>query len=249
MQRIALVLCAIAVMFGGCAKPAKVASRPLPEPLMQTRNFRERAVPPAPRPRRPEPAVVRPAPLPDFDTRQWIPPGGIKRGQWNAIVVHHSASTNDTPQTMDNYHRRVRKWVNGLGYHFVIGNGINTEDGEIHVGSRWKRQISGAHCKSSSGRYFGIWRRSNYFNSHGIGICLIGNFENRPPTPKQVAALEALTGFLCDQAGIDPGRMYGHGDVTHKTACPGRYLTAKLAAVRAQVTRALAGALNPQLAQ
>ena len=69
--------------------------------------------------------------------------------------MHHSASREVTPQSMDNYHRNVRGWSNGLGYHFVIGNGVNTTDGRIYTSSRWRQQISGAHCRSKSGRYFG----------------------------------------------------------------------------------------------
>jgi hypothetical protein len=202
---------------------------------------------PAPRPRQTVPDISRGAPDARFDERGLVPPGGIDHSRWNVIVVHHSANTSDTPQSMDNYHRRVRKWANGLGYHFVVGNGVKTVDGKVYVGPRWKRQITGAHCKSSSGRYFGIWRKSNYFNSHGIGICLIGDFEQRSPTPKQLESLARLTRFLCSRARINPAHIYGHGDITHKTLCPGRYLKRKLAQVRAQVARSLAVTLDPGL--
>ena len=67
-------------------------------------------------------------------------------------------------------HRRDNQW-DELGYHFVIGNGTHTGDGQVEVGSRWGKQKHGAHCKTPD----------NYYNDHGIGICLVGNFENSNP--------------------------------------------------------------------
>ena len=37
---------------------------------------------------------------------------------------------------------------NGLAYHFVIGNGSSSGNGEIEIGSRWTRQINGGHVAS-----------------------------------------------------------------------------------------------------
>jgi len=239
MSRFLLAFGVLLAALSGCAQPTRVSTGTLPPPLLATRRPPPRRVlPPPPPPERPQPSATYPeAPL---SRRELIPRGGIHRGQWQVIVVHHSASDIDTPQSMDNYHRNVRKWSNGLGYHFVIGNGVNTEDGKIYVGPRWRRQIVGAHCKSSRGRYFGRYRPDNYFNEHGIGICLIGNMEKHAPTAKQLVALQQIVSLLCTETGIEPTYVYGHGDVTHKTACPGRYLSRKLAGVRATVSRLLA---------
>lgn len=248
MQRIVLVVCAAALALSGCAKPTRISTTALPDPLLSTRRPPTRTIVPAPRPEALRPRVAEPEPyLPTvrLNERELIPPGGIKRGRWRVIVVHHSATFDATPESMDEYHRNVRGWCNGLGYHLVIGNGVNTGDGHVYVGSRWERQISGAHCKSKSGHYFGTWRADNYFNAHGIGICLVGDFEQRQPTQRQLAALQKLVQFLCSRTGINPAHIYGHRDVTHKTLCPGRYLTAKLPQVRAAVAQALAVDLDP----
>jgi len=140
---------------------------------------------------------------------------------WQAIVVHHSSTPRDTPQSMNAYHLR-RGWENGLGYHFVIGNGVNYPDGKVYVGPRWKAQISGAHCKTGSGRFFGTRRPSGYFNDHGVGICLIGDLEHGRPTQKQLESLGELLAFLCDELDISPTNIHGHGEVTGKTKCPGK---------------------------
>lgn len=140
----------------------------------------------------------------------WMPPGGISN-RWTDIVVHHSASDTGGAAAFDRHHRMVNKW-DELGYHFVIGNGSQTGNGAVEVGSRWTKQKHGAHCKTAD----------NYYNDHGIGICLVGNFDRRQPTPQQLASLERLVRFLQQQCNIPAKRIRTHGGVTAKTACPGR---------------------------
>lgn len=240
MQRIAMIAALLsAALVVGCAQNKRDVE-PLPEPLTATR-------PPPPKRAAASPPkqTAKPAPTPAPQPSQaaglrpweWMPKQGIKPGLWKTIVVHHSDSEKATPASMNAWHLQ-RGWENGLGYHFVIGNGVNYPDGEIYVGKRWKQQIAGAHCRSGAGKFFGLWRPSGFFNDHGIGICLIGDFERQRPTPKQMAALAELIGFLCDKTGIPPSQIYGHGDVTNKTACPGRYLN--IAAVRNSVKAVLA---------
>ena len=56
-------------------------------------------------------------------------------------------------------------------------------DGE-HNGNRWKAQLDGGHVKKQN------------LNKTCIGICLIGNFELRSPTAKQMNSLEGLCEYL-----------------------------------------------------
>lgn len=245
MQRSACGLIGVLIVVSGlcgCASSSR-QQRPLPNPLLVTSRSMQRPVRPPGAPRMFERPVRRtPAPAPAEAmiavSRSWYPPGGIKRSRWHEIVVHHSASPRSTPEGMHEYHLKQRGWANGLGYHFVIGNGVNTGDGEVYVSERWRKQIQGAHCKTSGGTYFGRWRPSNYYNDKGIGICLVGNFEDGPPTARQLAALRTLTAWLCDEAGIDAGNVYGHGEVTHRTACPGQ--RCDMSAIRSSVRRAIA---------
>ena len=107
---------------------------------------------------------------------------------------------------------RAKGW-DELGYHFVIGNGQGAGDGEVQVGSRWKKQKHGAHCKTPD----------NYYNDHGIGICLVGDFTKRGPTVRQLASLRQLVEFLCDRCNIAAHGITSHRSVTRKTVCPGKY--------------------------
>jgi hypothetical protein len=134
----------------------------------------------------------------------------VESGRWKWIVGHHSAIRNGNAAIYDREHRR-RGMENGLAYHFVIGNGIDSGDGEIEIGPRWVRQIKGGHVHRED------------INEVGIGICLVGNFEETRPTSKQLMAFRELVNYLrSDVVGkkvgfavhreIDPGR----------TVCPGR---------------------------
>ncbi|MBU0716627.1 MAG: peptidoglycan recognition protein family protein [Planctomycetes bacterium] len=131
--------------------------------------------------------------------------------RWTSIVVHHSATSAGGAQRFNEYHTKGRGW-DELGYHFVIGNGTDTPDGYIEVGSRWHKQKHGAHCKTTN----------NYYNDHGIGVCLVGNFNESRPTPRQLASLERLGRYLCRTCGISPQRVVTHHNVNGHTECPGR---------------------------
>lgn len=144
---------------------------------------------------------------------EWMPPRGISN-RWQCVVIHHSASDRSTPQSMADYHVKNRGW-DALGYHFVIGNGVGYGDGRVFVGERWTKQMHGAHCKTPG----------NHYNEHGIGICLIGDLDAHGPSPAQVESLARLVAFLQRQCGIGKSKVYTHGGITGKTACPGRHFS------------------------
>lgn len=198
----AVMVCAFAA---GCSQSSKKVDR-YPKPEFTTR----RAVPPRPAPTPPRKFVPAPQPRPDQPEPGWIPPGGLAK-RWTDVVIHHSASAAGGAAAFDQHHRFVRKW-DELGYHFVIGNGSHTADGRVEVGPRWTKQKHGAHCKTAD----------NHYNEHGVGICLVGNFESTSPSPAQLASLNRLLAFLTNSCNIPVSRIHTHGGVTGKTACPGK---------------------------
>lgn len=113
----------------------------------------------------------------------------VQRRRWRYIVVHNSGTKQGNAKIFDYYHKNVRKMPNGLAYHFVIGNGTSSGDGEIEVGDRWRRQINGGHV------------HSDYLNNIALGICLVGDFNRDKPTPNQFAALEELVKYLRVRVG------------------------------------------------
>jgi N-acetylmuramoyl-L-alanine amidase len=134
---------------------------------------------------------------------------------WRYIVLHHSAGLHGSAELFDQEHRQ-RGW-RCLGYHFVVGNGNGQPDGGIAAGPRWFSQESGAHANATE------------YNEHGIGICLVGNFEDHPPTPAEFAAVRALIERLCARYHIPGSNIFGHNQVRRggTTACPGKYFPMK----------------------
>lgn len=191
----------------GCSSGKQSVSR-YPAPIFDTKPLPPRRQW-TPRPVVPPPPVISSPQV--YAEAGWMPPGGIS-GKWSDIVIHHSATHTGGAKAFDTYHRNVNKW-DELGYHFVIGNGTDTGDGQVEVGPRWTKQKHGAHCKTPD----------NFYNDHGVGICLVGDFSKRGPSSAQLASLTRLLGFLTDRCHIPMARIETHGGVTHKTECPGRY--------------------------
>ena len=116
--------------------------------------------------------------------RSQIDRAPVLRERWRFIIVHNSGTRQGNARIFDYYHRNVRRMRNGLAYHFVIGNGTSSGDGEIEVGDRWTRQINGGHV------------HSDYLNNISLGICLVGDFNRDQPTRAQLASCEELIRYL-----------------------------------------------------
>jgi len=113
----------------------------------------------------------------------------VKRRRWQFIVVHNSGTRQGNARVFDYYHRHVRRMQNGLAYHFVIGNGTSTGNGQVEVGDRWRRQINGGHV------------HSDYLNNISLGICLVGDFNRDQPTRAQLDACDELIRYLRERCG------------------------------------------------
>ena len=132
---------------------------------------------------------------------------------WKYVVLHHSAHATGGYEQIDRDHRDAHGW-DGCGYHFVIGNGTESPDGQIDVAGRWSEQKQGTHCRNG---------KSPDVNEYGIGICLIGDLDNAPPTPRQVEAAQALVDYLRDRYQIAPDHVGTHAALAGSpTVCPGR---------------------------
>jgi hypothetical protein len=213
---------------GGCQSRNSGAIANLPQP-----NFNGPIVAaPVPAPiarsapaQQPSP-IVKQAPRGSLASeREWVPTTAPRSWRW--IVIHHSATPAGSASVFDRMHRE--KGWDELGYHFVIGNGTDSSNGEVEVGPRWPKQKWGAHAKTPDNR----------FNDYGIGICLVGNFDIERPTPQQLKSLASLTAWLMKTYRVPAGNVIGHRD-TKATECPGRNLS--IAQVRRLATQTLAAA-------
>jgi hypothetical protein len=138
-------------------------------------------------------------------------PADRRNPRWQMIVVHNSGTRQGNARAFDYYHRHVRHMQNGLAYHFVIGNGTSTGNGQIEVGDRWRRQINGGHV------------HSDYLNNIALGICLVGDFNRDQPTRAQLECCEELIRYLRQRCG----KIGNHFPVVkpHREANPPRWGT------------------------
>jgi N-acetylmuramoyl-L-alanine amidase len=122
--------------------------------------------------------------------------------KWRYITLHHSATTEGNAEAFDRNHRR--RGMGGLFYHFVIGNGTGSQDGQVEVGWRWIRQVE-------------VDRKGD------IQICLVGDFNQQEVSPAQFTALVKLLKVLMQQYSIPLNHIRKHKDLKNKiTECPGR---------------------------
>jgi len=189
----------------GCARSAA-----LPPPAA----MHARPIQPAPPPAMISPLEVTPhLNVQTPEKTLWRP--GVKERDWKYIVLHHTASEKANVESIHEEHIK-RKDANGnpwlgIGYHFVIGNGNGMPDGEVEPTFRWRQQLQGAHAGSTNPAY----------NQQGIGICLVGNFENHAPTTAQIAAMRTLVRTLKSNYRVTSKNVIGHRDV-RATECPGK---------------------------
>ena len=125
-----------------------------------------------------------------------------------SIILHCSDSEFGSVRIIDHWHRQ-RGW-NGIGYHYVITNGVlesgekyrTYNDGLIQEGRDIDK--TGAHCKGK--------------NTGSIGICLIGKHTF---TAKQL--YESLPGLLRGLMAINllsVDQIYGHFEFSDYKTCP-----------------------------
>ena len=124
------------------------------------------------------------------------------------IVVHHAEIDSGNRDYYHWLHKAYFGW-DAIGYHFVIGNGVDnlSIDGHIEIARDIKYQ--GAHVKSA--------------NHESIGICLVGNLDNYRASKKQYVSLIDLVKKLMKEYNVDIENIVGHNDFEEVTkSCPGK---------------------------
>ncbi|MFH1304729.1 MAG: peptidoglycan recognition family protein [Planctomycetota bacterium] len=228
-----IIMCCVAMLpafeISGCTQrtslpPVTINS---PAPIRQYPSLTAKPAPNAP-------LFITPPTIAIEPQNPWKPDAEPR--DWEYIVIHHTASTTGSVESIHELHSKKKdksgnSWL-GIGYHFVIGNGNGMPDGGIEPTFRWREQMHGAHAGD------------NKYNQKGIGICLVGNFENEPPSEAQLAAVKKLVGVLKAEYKIAGENVQGHRDVK-ATACPGKYFPMSEVAAAVDLPVIL-GATSPQ---
>ena len=163
-------------------------------------------------------------------------------GEVHAGFVHHTVNANDYTRaevpgiirSIYAYHTQSRGWSD-IGYNYVVDR----------FGRIWE------------GRYGGIDRpvvgaHTLNYNDYAFAMSAIGNYDIKQPSEAMVEAYGALFAWKLSLHGVDAsstrqwvGSRYfeainGHRDAA-STACPGRYLYAKIPRIRTLATAAQRG--------
>jgi hypothetical protein len=160
------------------------------------------------------------------------PPGNIpvaSGGNRTALIIHHSGGRGDHHGVINTLNQR------GLGAQYIIDR-----NGNIH-----ETGLPSRHMRPGQGVGKGL------DNSNTYGVEIIGKDDN-DILPIQIEAAKKLR----EQLGIDPKRVFGHGEVnTHKQATEGQQVVRAIRGMGGETSVAApkAGTIDigdkPQLAQ
>lgn len=171
------------------------------------------------------------------------PKPGRKSTTVKHCVIHHSAGSN----TDTNYVNAIRNIYllhtqsNGwddIGYNFVIAQDGTIFSGRDALGSGDEDNIQGAHfCAKNSGT---------------MGVCLLGNYNTKSPTPSTLGSLTALLTWKLHKENLSTFDAFAHPDALgqdletitmHRsgcpTACPGDSTAQIMDKIRTDVQTAL----------
>jgi N-acetyl-anhydromuramyl-L-alanine amidase AmpD len=147
--------------------------------------------------------------------------GGLYwKNRWKYIVIHHSAGSFGNLEFFRKVHRQrqAKDPINAISYHYIIGNGNGLAMGEVASDWRQSYDIWGAHVSMNNLDY----------NFRGIGVCLVGNFENKEVPSIQYQSLLRLTKSLMSKYDISHSNVTGHRMIKgESTKCPGKYFPMK----------------------
>ena len=172
-----------------------------------------------------------------YSRAQWGADESLRRGfsgygEVTGSFVHHTVNANDYSaaevpsilRAIYAYHVQGRGWSD-IGYNFLVDR-----FGRVWEG-RWGgigRPVIGAHTLG--------------YNEEAFAVSAIGNFESVRPSRAMLAAYARVLAWKLSLHGVEPGArvridgdgfaaINGHRDAA-STACPGRYLYARLASIR-----------------
>ncbi|HZE37438.1 MAG TPA: peptidoglycan recognition family protein [Stackebrandtia sp.] len=154
------------------------------------------------------------------------------------ILIHHTASSNDTGTTEDDAKsiaQQIQHWhmdENGwsdTGQHFTVSRGGFALEGRhtsLQHLTDGKGMVQGAHCPGQ--------------NTSAIGIEHEGLYTSIEPPKALYDKTVELCAFICGKYSIDPKEIYGHRDY-YSTECPGEKFYAMLPQLRKDVAAKMKG--------
>jgi hypothetical protein len=132
--------------------------------------------------------------------------------RFNAIVIHHSASSVDNYQSIAEFHRKERGWRDAA-YHLILSNGsTDVPLGFLEATSRYRYLSHSVATKNA------------YYNLRGIHICVVGNYDEQEMPAALKASLADAVHQLQEKYWIADHKILFHRDCS-TSACPGQFVT------------------------
>lgn len=133
------------------------------------------------------------------------------------IVIHHSATADNTTLSNVNAIRKHHVEVNGwraVGYNWLL----DRMGGRVEVVMGRLPDEDGAHAEP-------------HFNRVGIGVCCVGNYDAVTPPEDLLAELRRLVVYLMRANKIPVENVIGHREaqaidgkpLAERKSCPGRF--------------------------
>lgn len=123
-------------------------------------------------------------------------------------LILHCSDTEDGPglswPAIRRYHMEERGWSD-IGYHY----GIERYGPRIAVLRGRPPWVRGAHCRAA-GR-----------NRDSLGVCVVGKFDEDPPSLGVYDATVQVLARLAWAFHIEPDRVAGHREFDKRKTCPG----------------------------
>lgn len=169
----------------------------------------------------------------------------------DAIAIHHTVNSNDyTAAEVPAMVRAIQAYhQKGRGYSDIAYNLLVDRFGRVYEGRAGgiDRAVVGAHTMG--------------FNERVVGVAMLGNLDVAEPSANMFDGVARVAAYLSERWGFDPRgavavhsdgspkyprgarprlpRIFGHRD-TGATACPGRYVYARLPELRKRTWHFLA---------
>lgn len=116
---------------------------------------------------------------------------GVQDRQWDYIIIHDSRGIRGGERELDREYNRdyIRNDLKarGAGYHFVINDEMGQSDGAVQIAKRWKNQQPGDYITGE---------RSDKWNREAIGVCIMGDADNKPFSDDRIESTVELVRML-----------------------------------------------------
>ncbi len=120
----------------------------------------------------------------------------VQPTHWQYLYIHHTKTANGNALMLGG-------GPEGVADHFIIGNGDGLADGELQISQRWNHQQS---ALSPTGNLV--------VEPNCVSICMVGDYDRKPPTPMQLGRLGQLVQALQLRCRIPANRVEWLNDAT-----------------------------------